>query len=115
MRLRLALVAAVTAALAGCAPSGPAPGTRPGSGGPTSSAVSATPSSPAGSAAPETAAPGAAGAVPTTRPNLAALGIPRPDARRPAPDLSVTSFDGRTITLGAFRGRPLVVNFFESW
>jgi AhpC/TSA family len=33
----------------------------------------------------------------------------------PAPDLHVTDFDGRTITLGGFRGQPVVVNFFESW
>ena len=35
--------------------------------------------------------------------------------RQAAPDLSVTAFDGRTVTLGGFRGRPAVVNFFESW
>jgi peroxiredoxin len=27
----------------------------------------------------------------------------------------VTAFDGRTVTLEGFRGRPLVVSFFESW
>ena len=27
----------------------------------------------------------------------------------------VTAFDGRTVTLGGFRGQPVVVNFFESW
>jgi hypothetical protein len=35
--------------------------------------------------------------------------------REPAPGLHVTDFDGRTITLGGFRGQPVVVNFFESW
>ncbi|HEX2373533.1 MAG TPA: hypothetical protein VHO93_06075 [Actinomycetota bacterium] len=35
--------------------------------------------------------------------------------RQPAPDLQVTAFDGRTVTLGGFRGQPVVVNFFESW
>lgn len=35
--------------------------------------------------------------------------------REPAPDLQVTDFDGRTVTLGGFRGQPVVVNFFESW
>jgi hypothetical protein len=35
--------------------------------------------------------------------------------REPAPDLLVTAFDGRTVTLGGFRGQPVVVNFFESW
>jgi peroxiredoxin len=35
--------------------------------------------------------------------------------RQPAPALQVTAFDGRTLTLNDFRGRPVVVNFFESW
>ncbi|HTE68609.1 MAG TPA: TlpA disulfide reductase family protein [Actinomycetes bacterium] len=35
--------------------------------------------------------------------------------RKPAPDLRVTTFDGRTVTLDGFRGRPVVVSFFESW
>jgi cytochrome c biogenesis protein CcmG/thiol:disulfide interchange protein DsbE len=39
-----------------------------------------------------------------------------PAARRePAPALRVTAFDGRTVTLADFRGRPVVMNFFESW
>jgi peroxiredoxin len=35
--------------------------------------------------------------------------------RRPAPALRVTAFDGRTVTLEGFRGRPVLVSFFESW
>jgi peroxiredoxin len=35
--------------------------------------------------------------------------------RRPAPSLRVTTFDARMVTLDDFRGRPLVVSFFESW
>jgi peroxiredoxin len=35
--------------------------------------------------------------------------------RRPAPTLRVTAFDGRTVTLEGFRGRPALVSFFESW
>jgi cytochrome c biogenesis protein CcmG, thiol:disulfide interchange protein DsbE len=35
--------------------------------------------------------------------------------RKPAPSLRVTALDGRTVTLASFRGRPVVVNFFESW
>jgi peroxiredoxin len=35
--------------------------------------------------------------------------------RRPAPDLRVTAFDGRQVTLNGFRGKPVVVSFFESW
>jgi hypothetical protein len=39
-----------------------------------------------------------------------------PVGERPAaPGLSVTAFDGRTVTLGGLRGNPAVVNFFESW
>jgi peroxiredoxin len=39
-----------------------------------------------------------------------------PAARRePAPALQVTAFDGRTVTLEGWRGRPVVVSFFESW
>jgi hypothetical protein len=64
--------------------------------------------------APVTTVPRAAS--PTSRPQLP----PPPDIlpvaeRRAAPGLSVTSFDGRTVTLGGFRGKPVVVNFFESW
>jgi cytochrome oxidase Cu insertion factor (SCO1/SenC/PrrC family) len=60
-------------------------------------------------APPSTAKPKAARQRPAPR------GVTAPADRRPAPALSVTAFDGRTITLGAFRGRPVVVNFFESW
>jgi peroxiredoxin len=35
--------------------------------------------------------------------------------RQSAPALRVTAFDGSAVTLGDFRGRPVVVNFFESW
>jgi peroxiredoxin len=35
--------------------------------------------------------------------------------RQRAPTLRVTAFDGRTVTVDQFRGRPLVVSFFESW
>ena len=35
--------------------------------------------------------------------------------RQPAPALRVTAFDGKTVTLDQFRGRPAVVSFFESW
>jgi peroxiredoxin len=39
-----------------------------------------------------------------------------PAARRqPARALRVTAFDGSTVTLDGFRGRPAVVSFFESW
>jgi hypothetical protein len=61
------------------------------------------------SAPPSTARPKA------TRQRPLPKGVTAPADRRPAPALRVTAFDGRTVTLGAFRGRPVVVNFFESW
>jgi cytochrome oxidase Cu insertion factor (SCO1/SenC/PrrC family) len=63
----------------------------------------------AATAPPSTAKPKAAPQRPAPR------GVAAPADRRPAPALRVTAFDGRTITLGAFRGTPVVVNFFESW
>ena len=68
----------------------------------------------------------AAGPEPTTAPTASTKAAPRTtrqaprglipaDRRQPAPDLRVTDFDGRTVTLGGFRGQPVVVNFFESW
>jgi cytochrome oxidase Cu insertion factor (SCO1/SenC/PrrC family) len=75
-----------------------------------------------GAAAPTTAAaPDPTSAPPSTaRPKATRQrplprGVTAPADRRPAPALRVTAFDGRTVTLGAFRGKPVVVNFFESW
>jgi cytochrome oxidase Cu insertion factor (SCO1/SenC/PrrC family) len=71
--------------------------------------------------APTTAGPDPTTAPPSTakpkaaRQRPAPRGVAVPADREPAPALRVTAFDGRTITLGAFRGRPVVVNFFESW
>jgi cytochrome oxidase Cu insertion factor (SCO1/SenC/PrrC family) len=63
------------------------------------------------------------GPEPTTAPATTRATAARPapsgvipaGERQPAPDIEVTDFDGRTITLGGFRGQPVVVNFFESW
>jgi hypothetical protein len=74
-----------------------------------------------GAAAPTTAAPDPTTAPPSTAKPKAPprrplpKGVAEPADRRPAPALRVTAFDGRTVTLGAFRGMPVVVNFFESW
>jgi len=63
------------------------------------------------------AAPATTAAVPATTARTAhpPRGILPVAGRRPAPALRVTAFDGRTVTLDGFRGRPVVVNFFESW
>jgi thiol-disulfide isomerase/thioredoxin len=63
-----------------------------------------------------TAAPAARASTASTRPaRRPPRGILPAARRQPAPALQVTAFDGRTVTLAGFRGRPLVVNFFESW
>lgn len=34
---------------------------------------------------------------------------------RPAPDFSLTTFDGATISLAELRGKPVIINFWASW
>jgi peroxiredoxin len=80
-----------------------------------------------GCAAPQGHAKRAAGAAPTSMAAAPTAGAQRSQARLPprgllpaarrqtAPDLRVTAFDGRTVTLEGMRGRPAVVSFFESW
>ena len=53
---------------------------------------------------------------------LLAWGVLRPAANaasplvgEPARDFTVETFDGRRLSLGQFRGRPVVLNFFASW
>jgi hypothetical protein len=71
---------------------------------------------PTTTAAPDpTAAPPSTAKPEATRQRPVPRGVAAPADRRPAPALRVTAFDGRTVTLGAFRGQPVVVNFFESW
>jgi cytochrome oxidase Cu insertion factor (SCO1/SenC/PrrC family) len=101
MRPRLALVVLLVVGLGACAadtPQDQGAATAP-------TTVGSDPTT----APPSTAKPKAAPQRPAPR------GVAAPADRRPAPALRVTAFDGRTITLGAFRGRPVVVNFFESW
>jgi cytochrome c biogenesis protein CcmG/thiol:disulfide interchange protein DsbE len=38
-----------------------------------------------------------------------------PPGRMPAPTFRLTGLDGGTVDLAAYRGRPLVVNFWASW
>ena len=71
-------------------------------------------------AAPATtaAAPGPTTAPPTTHTETtrhAPKGLVPTGRREPAPGLRVTAFDGREIDLARWKGRPVVVNFFESW
>ncbi len=38
-----------------------------------------------------------------------------PRSNQLAPDFALTSFDGQPIRLAAFRGMPVVLNFWASW
>ena len=105
MRPRFALLALVvtlavaTAACAGDPPSGQ------GSGGPATTAA----------AAPTTAPPATLEAAPETTRRPPPKGVVAVSHRKPAPPLHVTDFEGQTHDLAELRGRPVVVNFFESW
>ena len=66
-------------------------------------------------AAPATTAVAKATAAPKKGAKSPPPGIVPAERRQPAPPLRVTAFDGRTVTLDDFRGKPLVVSFFESW
>jgi peroxiredoxin len=96
MRVRPFLLALVAMAAGACAsPSDPPAATTA-----TTAAAAASPAAPARTGpAPEPPPPGIIAAA----------------RRQPAPALRVTAFDGSTVTLDQFRGRPAVVSFFESW
>ena len=96
----LALLAVLVLAAAGC---GGDPAPDPPAAAPTTTTAPA----PEPTTAPEPTRNTAARRAPS--------GVVPADQRQPAPDIEVTDFDGRTITLGGFRGQPVVVNFFESW
>jgi peroxiredoxin len=104
MRPRFALLAlAAGLALAAAACAGDPPSGQ-GAGGPASTAAAAA----------TTAPPAMAKAAPkTTRP--APEGVIAAGHRKPAPPLQVTDFQGRAHDLAELTGRPVVVNFFESW
>lgn len=106
---RLALPVLVALTLTGCAGGGARSGSD--AAGRVQAGPTTTPSAPAPATTATLPPPG-----PTRlRPPPPQLGVVPAGKRQVAPDLSVTAFDGRTITLGGFRGRPVVVNFFESW
>jgi peroxiredoxin len=96
MRIRLLLLALLSLTLGACA----------------------TPSDPAGqptATTPSTTGSRAAAAGKSPAKNPPPPGIIAPTHRQPAPALRVTAFDGSTVTLDDFRGRPTLVSFFESW
>jgi hypothetical protein len=99
----LALLAALVIAAAACTGD---PSSAEGSGGPATTAEAGPD--------PSTAPPTTRKATPETT-RAAPNGVIPAGERQPAPDIQVTAFDGRTVTLGGFRGQPVVVNFFESW
>jgi peroxiredoxin len=75
----------------------------------------ATPSDPATQPAATTRSTAAATAHRSPAEDPPPPGIIATARRQPAPALRVTAFDGATVTLDGFRGRPAVVSFFESW
>jgi predicted small lipoprotein YifL len=97
----LAVLAALVLAAAGCGGDAPP---EPPAAAPTTTAA---PAPPEPTTAPEPTRVTAARSAPS--------GVVPADERQPAPAIDVTDFGGRTITLGGFRGQPVVVNFFESW
>jgi peroxiredoxin len=97
MRIRVMVLALLTVAVCACA----AP--RDGGG-----------QQPAATAPATTTATQAAGSS-KSQAKYPPPGMVAPARRRPAPALRVTAFDGQTVSLDGFRGRPAVVNFFESW
>jgi cytochrome c biogenesis protein CcmG, thiol:disulfide interchange protein DsbE len=96
----LALAAALLAATAACAGDPPS---GQGSGGPATTAPVAT------------APPATAEAAPETTRRRAPHSLIPVAHRKPAPPLRMTDFAGHTHDLAQLRGRPVVVNFFESW
>ena len=97
MRIRHLLLALVVMAVGACAtPSDPA-------------------APPAATTATTVAVPQAAPVRTSPAQDPPPPGIIAAARRQPAPALRVTAFDGSTVTLDQFRGRPAVVSFYESW
>jgi predicted small lipoprotein YifL len=103
MRHRFALLAVLAALVLAAAGCGGDPPPEPPAAAPTTTAAPA----PEPTSAPEPTRVTAARSAPS--------GVVPAGERQPAPAIDVTAFDGRTISLGGFRGQPVVVNFFESW
>ena len=46
--------------------------------------------------------------------SLAGAALGAPTVGQPAPPFNLTLLDGRAISLGEFKGKPIVVNFWHS-
>ncbi len=51
----------------------------------------------------------------TASPSGSVLHIGSPLLDKPAPDITLMTTDGRTVSLSDYRGRPVIVNFWASW
>lgn len=49
------------------------------------------------------------------QPSAAAADPPAPIVGRLAPDFTLKTLDGQTVTLSELRGRPVLINFWASW
>jgi cytochrome c biogenesis protein CcmG, thiol:disulfide interchange protein DsbE len=59
---------------------------------------------------------GFSGVLGTTRPDPSVIVVPRnPLIGQTAPDFSLQTLDGQTISMSSLRGRPVIVNFWASW
>lgn len=41
--------------------------------------------------------------------------VPSPLVHHAAPNFTLTSLDGRRVSMSSFRGRPVIINFWASW
>jgi cytochrome c biogenesis protein CcmG, thiol:disulfide interchange protein DsbE len=53
--------------------------------------------------------------APPRPPELESLGDSAPPVGRPAPDFSLPTFAGGTLSLHSLKGKPVVLNFWASW
>jgi hypothetical protein len=51
----------------------------------------------------------------SAEPTTTRAGMPSTSTREAAPPLSGESLHGATLTLGDFRGRPVMINVWSSW
>ena len=46
---------------------------------------------------------------------LEAMGVLRPAAPEPPPDIAFTTMDGREVRIRGLRGKPILLGFFTTW